>query len=442
MPTRHFNAMISALCTWIHQPVIHSDAAAPPLHSIAANASCKPRQKLARQKLDTRTSYEPRLESLRGVAALMVALFHIGQTKASGITGEPASLIYSSNQESPGWQVLRSIYAWLANGHGAVVLFFVLSGYVLMQSLERSDRPFLRISGPFIVRRFLRLFPPVMFMVCIFWLVYQLTGHVVLGGSPDSFKPISILKHMMLLETQINGVTWTLQVEVIGAFVVLFAWGSYKYVGQPALWVIAVALFTASFSKYFNQILYYVITPQLNYFSFFYAFVAGMLIPPNLRIFDMMRIPPLLLKLYPVAGCALIFMSPVIFGEASNFRTFGEVIGSCALITGVVLGFNKTLDTLLNSVILRFYGRISYSFYLFHPLSLAVFWNHPEWFGPLVSAGVPNAIVAIGLFAVSIIMVTPIAMLSHQWVERPFIRLGKRFGSARPLIPQGKQATP
>ena len=391
--------------------------------------------------MHTRTPYEPRLESLRGVAALTVAFFHIGQTKASHSGGEAASLIYSADQESPAWQALRTVYAWLANGHGAVVLFFVLSGYVLMQSLERSEGPVLRISGPFIVRRILRLFPPVVFMVCIFWLVYLLTGHVVLGGSPDSFKPISIIKHMLLLETQINGVTWTLQVEVIGAFVVLFAWALYKYIGQPALWAVAIALFAAGFSKNSNQILYYVITPQLNYFSFFYAFVAGMLIPPNLRIFGMIRIPQLLLKFYPVAGCALIFMSPVIFGEASNFRTFGEVIGACALITGVVLGFNKTLDTLLDSGILRFYGRNSYSFYLFHPLSLAVFWNHPEWFGPLVSVGVPRAVIAVGLFAASIIMVTPIALLSHQWVERPFIRLGKRLGSARPLAPHSISAT-
>src|SRR5882724_5024917 len=83
-----------------------------------------------------RIFYAP-IESLRGIAALMVAGFHASQARFAG---------EALNHASPGtdglvdrW--LGPVLPLLLDGRGAVVLFFVISGFVL--SLARGPAPLL-----------------------------------------------------------------------------------------------------------------------------------------------------------------------------------------------------------------------------------------------------------------------------------------------------------
>ncbi len=71
----------------------------------------------------------PRIESMRGIAALTVTLMHVSNCWAN-----------FPFAELPGRNVLDrlglfAIHA-LSNGYGAVVAFFVISGFVLAESLE------------------------------------------------------------------------------------------------------------------------------------------------------------------------------------------------------------------------------------------------------------------------------------------------------------------
>jgi peptidoglycan/LPS O-acetylase OafA/YrhL len=75
--------------------------------------------------------------------------------------------------------------------------------------------------------------------------------------------------------------------------------------------------------------------------------------------------------------------------------------------------------------IVRFYGRISYSFYLLHALTLTVLWRIPEPLGVLV-AGMPGPLLALLLSAGSVPAVTPLAWLSWRYVELRGIALGSR----------------
>jgi Acyltransferase family len=66
-------------------------------------------------------AFIPRLESLRGIAALTVVSYHVwGQFSDTPSAGWDAAAFYA----------LR----WLSNGTGAVVGFFVISGFVLARS--------------------------------------------------------------------------------------------------------------------------------------------------------------------------------------------------------------------------------------------------------------------------------------------------------------------
>src|SRR5260370_28199447 len=71
----------------------------------------------------------PRIESMRGIAALTVVGFHVSNPFSAG----PAF----------GWfdGFAFRILTALLNGFGAVVIFFVLSGFVLARSLDANSDP-------------------------------------------------------------------------------------------------------------------------------------------------------------------------------------------------------------------------------------------------------------------------------------------------------------
>lgn len=73
----------------------------------------------------------------------------------------------------------------------------------------------------------------------------------------------------------------------------------------------------------------------------------------------------------------------------------------------------------------RYFGRISFSFYLLHPLALIVLWNMPELLGKAVTAGVPPILLALAAFALSVLVITPLAHIQHVAVELPAVRLGR-----------------
>ena len=64
-------------------------------------------------------SFIPRLESLRGMAALLVGFYHCG-------------LMYLPFPPSG----VSRVYFGFGNGMGCVVVFFVISGFVLARSLD------------------------------------------------------------------------------------------------------------------------------------------------------------------------------------------------------------------------------------------------------------------------------------------------------------------
>jgi peptidoglycan/LPS O-acetylase OafA/YrhL len=123
------------------------------------------------------------------------------------------------------------------------------------------------------------------------------------------------------------------------------------------------------------------------------------------------------------AASLLVFWAAgPLLGYASTWSHI-FVAAACAVMIGVIAyapggGLAKPLDW----PIARFYGRISYSFYLLHPLTLIVIWRIPEQLTEMRAAGVPGPLIAAALAVLSIAAVTPLAWLSWRFVERPGIR--------------------
>ena len=89
------------------------------------------------------SSFDPRLESLRGLAALIVCVNH-----GMSVFTDSARL------------VVMDAMLLAFNSAAAVIFFFVRSGYVLGRALERDSA-----LVPYLVRRLLRLFPAFVVMV-------------------------------------------------------------------------------------------------------------------------------------------------------------------------------------------------------------------------------------------------------------------------------------
>ncbi|MBV9329928.1 MAG: hypothetical protein JOZ55_00080 [Alphaproteobacteria bacterium] len=92
-------------------------------------------------------------------------------------------------------------------------------------------------------------------------------------------------------------------------------------------------------------------------------------------------------------------------------------------------------SVLLDSSVARFYGRISYSFYLVHPLTLLVLWSEPALLGRPIAAGVPEGLVAVLLFVGSTLAVTPLAWAMQRFIERPGIAAGRSVAKAAKFTP-------
>ncbi len=107
------------------------------------------------------------IESVRGLAALMVASSHVFSLMQ---LGPPRTY---GNGISPWLIDLNKTF--LVQGLPFVCLFFVLSGYVL--GVQYGDKPItLRTWWQFAVRRLIRLFPPVWASVLLACVAFLLAG--------------------------------------------------------------------------------------------------------------------------------------------------------------------------------------------------------------------------------------------------------------------------
>jgi len=118
------------------------------------------------------------LNGIRGLAALYVLIGHARWLLWEGYREGYLLHPQSYNQAS---KILVSLLAFFGKGHVAVILFFVLSGFVIHYSIIKREKNKLYILDYF-KRRFLRIYPPLLFCMLL-TLVLDLTGKYIYGYS-------------------------------------------------------------------------------------------------------------------------------------------------------------------------------------------------------------------------------------------------------------------
>lgn len=345
------------------------------------------------KKVETSTgSRNEQLDGMRGYAAIAVVFFHsilgVDQTMVTRV-------LYQQNYSrfDSWYDVWAKITLTLFSGQTAVVIFFILSGAVLFESLQKDENSKLvPLAVKFFVKRFLRIYPAMFLCLVACWTAFNY------AGLPRT--EIHLLQNLALYDFSVNGATWTLNVEAFGAIFLFLAYIAYRKLGEVGIVIVGcvfAAIYLQPFDGYFIQ-----------FRMFIYSFFVGILIATPLGKSFFKRLPS---QSWPVL---------LILTIAAR-HTIQETVA--ALLVGLVYyrkagGFGE----FLTKPISLFLGRISYSLYLFNVLFLEIFNDRLR--------SLPVAVahpVEFGLFsgALIVLLTVPVAYASTRFIEKPFIDFGR-----------------
>jgi len=358
---------------------------------VVAPAQPTPLSARARARLDG-------VEAGRGVAALLVVLYH-------------AALHVESNV--PGSAILWGLPHF---GHAGVDFFFVLSGFIISfvhrTDLGRPDR-----LAHYLERRFTRVFP-------FYWLVlgFSLLGTWLLHRS--QFPGVrEILSNVLLLpqtEDKIVGGAWTLVYEIM--FYCVFAVAiCNRRIGAGVLCVWAVLVTTGFFlSPVSGSLLAVAMSPFC--LEFFLgigaaAILSGYTVPRSGLVLAI-----------GLAGFALAGVCETT-GRLYGFGAAARLgYGICSFLVILALVEHERLGRLRVPRFMAVLGRASYSVYLVHLIAigitfkllsmvirLAPAWSFLNW----------ALLCTMGLTA---------GIIASIWLEQPIIRFARKrlIGSKSP----------
>lgn len=344
-------------------------------------------------------AYLPAIDGMRAIAVLSVIIFHL------------------------------DFLGLLPGGFTGVDLFFVISGYVISQSLwERRDLPLGAYLKDFYRRRLLRIMPALLAVLSVsfmlsamfmpqFWLselidstglaaFFGLSNFVLAWNTDTYFSPSAELNPYLH--------TWSLGVEE--QFYVIFPalfflWLRYRK-SAAITWAVLPLMAVASLIVG----VYQVDAAPLSAFYLlpgrFWELASGAL------LFQLIGTAPRFNRWAPAmlaAGLGLVIVG-LLFANPGRFPfpwAVVSVMGALSMLAGIVLQADQppsALQRLLQNRVVTYLGRLSYSLYLWHwPVAVFLRWT-----------------TGLELLAVQLlypVLVLALAAASYHWIEMP-IRTG------------------
>lgn len=360
------------------------------------------------------------LDGLRGVAILLVIIYHAFPHRGTGWVG------YLS---SAGWV--------------GVDLFFVLSGFLITGILydTKDSEHFLR---NFYVRRALRLFPIYLIFIALVLLIHRgpgehswsLTVAYLLYGSNVIRFFLPDFKNIGMIET---GHLWSLAVEE--QFYMVWPWmvillATRRRILRASLYgcvaalILRLVLARLPFADY--GFIYLELPTRADALLMGAALAMLVRDPGFMARLSLSRIRIIgLLAAFGFLAMSLRLHS-FFFGLAP-IDTWGISLTALASACVLLLSLQPQSWTnrILSHRVLRFYGRYSYGLYLFH---FAPAKYLERYLLPNVSAHIQSALIA-GIIDLAIVLgaSTGLAVLSFHFIEEPFLRMKRRFEGGHKL---------
>jgi peptidoglycan/LPS O-acetylase OafA/YrhL len=287
----------------------------------------------------------------------------------------------------------------VSNGIGAVVPFFVLSGFVLARSLDGNSD-----AVRFFRNRLFRLFPAAAFVVALLTVLYWRFGiHV---GFEASFDPVTVILNLLMIRSDINSVMWSMTVECAATPLILLSVWLFRRYDEPALWgLVAVLLGLSSWGPYVHLLGGYTNLAPL------YAFVVGVLIHfRGVRI----AVGPILQNILAIVAIVTFCLCGV--RTQSALILMLECLSAVTLVALIAWCPAMALFKPLDLGLIRFYGKISYSFYLLHPLGILFVLRTLDPVA-LNASGTPLWLTDVFTTIASIAATTPAAYLTRRYAR-------------------------
>lgn len=323
------------------------------------------------------------LDALRGIAAILVILFHFTM-------GKPQESVYTNL------------------GLTGVELFFMISGFVILMTLEK-----IKSSRDFILGRIFRLYPT--YFICV-----SFTALLIILTSKDSFDAafsIKYLANMTMFQTyflqgHLDGPYWTMGLEMLFYIFMflLYQTGLLKrieFIG--ALILVPLIIYGIYFSYLFPAINIRIFR-FAGLINFFPLFLSG-IVYYNMKFHSKTKFRYALLALCFITQLTLFHT----VGFRKDFISLSGYMPMLILYNGIfVLYLENKLVFIVNKFTL-FLGGISYPLYLIHQfVSLKVllpFLNN--YFNFWVSSAISFSIVIL------------LAYFINSSVEKPFMKFAK-----------------
>jgi peptidoglycan/LPS O-acetylase OafA/YrhL len=358
-----------------------------------------------------KTSFLPEVESLRGLLAFSVVVEH--------------SYLYMWGPDANWFSNHDGIYPWLHwllhvvfNGRAAVLLFFVISGFVLARQLEKMSGIITRRFSSFFVRRVFRIMPAMWIAVFVAFLAaYFLKASAELG------MPL-LLKNLFFQDWTLDVPLWSLNVEMGCCLLFPFLMIANHMANRTLKILLLLPLAALIF------------IPHVFFFLRFLVFFQIGILVGTFGAAALNSTKPSHTYLIFCVSCLIYGLSPQLWAFNNTYFSYFDdryylllEIPVCFFILSfIVYAQSKHSHGFLMLPTVRFLGKISFSLYVLHYVVVDNLWVHFGQFQFLTFLWPYPLLFQTTFFLIIVIVSIPTATIVYHYVEVPFNRLGRRIG--------------
>ena len=293
----------------------------------------------------------------------------------------------------------------IVDGHAAVIVFFLLSGFVLALPVTKDRQP---EFFPFIIKRICRIFVPFVSVTLLIILLYKIFPISTRGEVSNWFnsyipnwEAVSISDHLFMTgnDISLNPVMWSLLHEMRMSFVLLLIfwlmrrYGSLRIVGFSLVFSFISSFFTSHSDNG---------TSWQATSHFFWLFPAGAAVA-----YHRVGIQRFVGSFSNRVKLALWVISLGLLAIPFDRNWCDFLIGAGAILLIVLALVPGTVASLLSTGVPVWLGKISYSLYLVH------------W--PILFIVVSYSLMPLWM---AFLLTLIIAELSYRFIEKPSHKLG------------------
>lgn len=364
-------------------------------------------------------TFEPAFDHLRGMAALLILSFHSFECLLGYMT-------HGSLYTGADAVVTRNPFlALIVEGHTAVGLFIVMSGFLFTRSALGKDVSY----RPFIQNRLLRIYPLYIALIAVILAINQ---NLTLQSLVMVIIPTGYLPAVQSLG-DVGSMFWAVGIEVQFYLIFPFLMRALNDRGiRPLLAIMAFAMLIRLGSPFLGgsvrHVSYWTSVGRID--QFLIGMIAAKIYAEHIAVIKRFR------WLF-VPSTALVLFAVLEFHKHGGPAAEGEWKAVWPTIEGTVWAIFICTYMPLAKAVPRFFstplariGTVSYSTYLLHvPILLIICANH--WYVQVFGTPLYDALFMT--VCVTWPIVLAVSALSYYAIEKPFLSMRVKYTTAKPV---------